>query len=109
MTTTKRRTQNWAGKSGKVYQYEVYGLDTDWNDVPGNYIFVKLNSANRWAPLYIGETDSFKTRLPNHEKWPCVRQHGVTHIHAHKNSAETARKSEETDLRNAWPTPCNLQ
>ena len=107
--TTTQTTCNWQGASGKLYSYTIYSLNTQWNDVPGNYIFAKQVPGG-WQPLYIGETQSFKTRIPNHEKWPCVRRYGVTHIHAHRNDGGTAaRKAEETDLLARFDPPCNKE
>jgi len=98
---------NWKGVSGKSYQYTVHALETNWNDVPGNYIFAKLDG-NRWTAIYIGETESFAKRLPNHEKWPCVRRYGATAIHAHVNNSGTqGRRNEEQDLIALHDPPCN--
>ena len=100
---------NWSGKSGEIYPYEVYELDTSWNDVPAGYIFAREISANQWVAAYIGEAESLKRRIPNHEEWPCARRNGVTHIHARINRDRAARLTEETDLRAAHNPPCNLQ
>ena len=97
----------WIGASGQHYIYTVYDLDAGWADVPGNYIFAKGAVPGQSASLYIGETSSFQTRIPGHEKWPCVRRYGVTHIHAHTNTNAQARLREEADLIAAGPSPCN--
>ena len=101
-------TALWRGYSGKTYEYVVYGLNTTWNDIPGNYIFVRLVNG-RWRPLYIGQTSSFQSRITtSHEKWPCAVEHGITHIHARTNDyGEEARLSEECDLINHYDPPCN--
>ena len=97
----------WTGASGAQYDYEVYELGITWNDVPGNYIFAKTTPAG-WQAIYMGETGSFKDRIPNHEVWPCARRYGVTHIHAHTNGGGvSARQSEEMDLRKRYRPPCN--
>lgn len=75
----------WAGASGKKYEYEMHPIGTNWNDVPGNYIFAKVTSPNNWTAVYIGETESFKDRLPNHNELPCIRRNGGTHTHVHIN------------------------
>ncbi len=100
----------WPGKSGRKYAYKVFPLSQEWNDVPGNYIFAKLE-AGRWSSVYIGETESLKNRHASHEKQECAKRNGATHIHAHKSSAEKQeRLDEETDIRKSFPnTPCNLQ
>ena len=43
---------NWTGASGKIYEYEIFPIGTDWNDVAGNYIFAKQSSPNKWASIY---------------------------------------------------------
>ena len=104
MATVKKCT--WTGKSGTKYTYNIHGLDGDWNDVGGNYIFAKETSATHWAAVYIGQTGSFGDRLPNHEKRPCAIRNGATHVHAHTNG-QAARQAEEADLLAAVATPCN--
>ena len=109
MTTTTK--VNWQGTSGTVYPYDVFQLNTSWNDVPGNYIFAKRNSSGNWVPLYIGETVSLKNRLTplsGHENWPCASRNGATHIHAHSSSPSLAtRRSEESDLISRFQPACN--
>jgi len=97
----------WIGKSGKKYEYEIYSMDTSWNDVAGNYIFARETSPGKWAPIYIGETESFKDRLPYHEQLPCILRNGGTHVHAHTNQDQKARLAEESDLLANYSAPCN--
>ena len=97
---------NWQGASGRVYTYGVYPLNADWDDVPGNYIFARW-VGGRWVAIYIGQTSSFKDRLPTHEVWPCARRNGVTHIHAHTESNVVVRLAEERDLLANNNPPCN--
>ena len=101
----------WTGKSGAKYTYSVFPRDpsaTNWADTAGNYIFAK-QSGSTWKAIYIGETGSFKTRLTNsHEKLPCARNYGYTHIHAHRNGGGlAARNKEEDDLIKNYNPPCN--
>ncbi len=97
----------WTGASGKEYLYNIYTMDTDWNDVAGNYIFAKETSPHKWDAVYIGETESFKDRLPNHNELPCVKRNGGTHIHAHTNQDSQARLAEEADIIATGRPPCN--
>ena len=92
-------THVWRGEDGAPYEFRIYGLDTNWNDVPGNYIFAKRSGAG-WIALYIGQTSSFKNRLsPSHEHWNRALQHGMTYIHAHTGSEyERTRRYEEWNL-----------
>ena len=103
-------TVTWTGASGKQYKYWISEIDGAFKDEPGNYIFAKETSAGRWAAIYIGETDCLKTRLPNHEKLPCVRRYEGTHIHVHTNSSdESVRRAEESDLIENNDPPCNRE
>ena len=102
--------QSFEGASGKIYVYRVTQIRL--NDFPkeqGNYMFAK---PTRWGyePIYIGETENFKTRLTvSHEKLPCVKSHGGAYILLDINQDERARLDEETDLRQAYDPPCNRQ
>jgi hypothetical protein len=104
-------TYNWEGKSGKKYPYYVYPIGTSFKPISGNYIFAKPAASNTWDPLYVGETDNLEQRLtPNHEKMPCVKRYGGTHVHVHNGSHDKAtRRDEEADIREKWEPPCNLE
>ena len=102
-------TCEWPGASGKTYKYYVYPFGHALLAEAGNYIFAK-NAGNQWVPLYIGETDNLDSRVSTHEKRDCVRQNGVTHIHAHLTPGNRSiRLAEETDIRGNYNTPCNDQ
>jgi hypothetical protein len=98
----------WQGATGVRYHYHEYDPDhTSWYAVPGNYIFAMLTPAG-WQAIYVGETESFKQRIPSHERWEAARRHGATHVHARVNNAgEQARRAEESDLIRALDPPCN--
>ena len=100
-------TYDWKGASGRVYTYNVYPMNTSWNDVAGNYIYAS-RTGNGWKAAYVGQTSSFKIRLPDHNEENCAKRNGATHIHAHTNTnGETARRSEESDLIAQHQPPCN--
>lgn len=100
----------WAGASSKEYKYWIYPIGTTFKDSPGNYIYAKEASPGQWTPIYIGETESLQDRLPDHEKLPCVKRNGGTHVHAHASSADvTVRRAEESDLLGKWDPPCNKE
>ncbi len=97
----------WKSASDRIYEYEIFPIDNDWDDVPGNYIFAKRSSHITWEAIYIGETESFKDRLPNHNELECIRNNGCTHIHVHVNRESRARLAEEADLLVNNKAPCN--
>ena len=102
-----QRTVAWQGRSGILYQYEVFEPAGNWNDVAGNYIFAGLDQSGNWIALYIGETGSFRDRFSSHERWPCATRYGATHVHAHVNNAAPSRRAEEADLLANQNPPCN--
>jgi hypothetical protein len=100
------------GRTG-TYDFEVYSADTTFNAVGGVYIFTKrtvdANGKGTHTLLYIGQTDSLRDRIPNHEKWPCARRNGVNCICVHPDDNEGSRVAKEADLRAGNTTPCNDQ
>ena len=94
---------NWGG-----YKFIVYSPNTNWNDVAGVYIFAGLKQG-RWMPLYIGETESFSDRLPNHERWAEAYRAGATHVHAMVVSHEQQRKNIEAELIERYQPSLNMQ
>lgn len=83
--------------------------DTTWNDVPGLYIFAVRSSTDptKWRALYIGQTRSFATRMPGHERWGDAQNLGATHIHACIMRDSARREREEERLIQAFNPPLN--
>ena len=69
----------WPGKDGRTYECELYPIGTNFNAVSACYIFTRLNTENRWVPIYIGETSDLSERFDNHHAMPCITDHGATH------------------------------
>jgi phage gp45-like len=104
------------GVSGAVYTYQAYDpATTTWNDVAGNYAFGRLSSPSLGSQsvviLYLGETESCKTRLSSHEAWDdAVRLHRADVILARVNTNGAGhRKAEEKDLIATYNPPLNTQ
>lgn len=92
-------TCNWNG-----YDFTIYDPSTTWNDVAGVYIFAGVAPNKNWNAYYVGICDSFKTRLPNHERWDEAVQLGATHIHAMPVPLQADRERIEKELI-AWAQP----
>ncbi len=108
----KIATVAFAGASGAEYSFEVYTLDTSFNNVGAVYMFtVRTVSEGKGAhePIYIGETGELADRYVNHEKWPCVEMHGANCICMHRDDNQASRLDKETDLLRANDPPCNEQ
>ena len=74
-------TCSWPYGSGLTLEFTMYSKNGEWNKVAGLYIFA-YNDGQYWRALYVGQTDDFSSRIPNHEKWDLAVQRGATHIHA---------------------------
>ena len=100
------------GKTGN-YSFEVFPTDTSFNAVAAVYVFTKRNVGSdgkgTHTLLYIGQTDSLKNRIPDHEKWACANRNGVNCICVHRDDDEKSRLAKEADLRAGHNTPCNDQ
>ena len=70
----------WRGRSNNIYDFRLYGMEHDFQDVAACYIFTKARKDGRWAPIYIGQTRNLKERLAEHPVTPCVVRHGATHV-----------------------------
>lgn len=75
---------NWPLGNGESLEFEVVAntnnYSFNWKKVSGLYIFA-YQQGNMWYALYVGQTDDFSSRLPNHERLPQAIQKGATHIH----------------------------
>ena len=100
-------TVTFQGASGNKYDFTAYTTDTQFNEVGAVYIFTKEDNRS-YIPLYIGQTDNLGERIPNHEKWSCVKQNGVNFsICAMVESSEFSRREIERDLLEMRNPPCN--
>lgn len=107
---TKIADATFNGKTGS-YRFEVYPIDTTFEQVGALYIFTKraVDSPGKGTHtfIYIGQTDSLAERIPNHEKWPCIKRHNANCICIHIDNSEQSRLKKEEDLLAGNDTPCN--
>lgn len=93
---------------GQTLVMHIYESDTTWAERSGLYVFV-IPGEGCWHPLYIGETDNFKNRLPNHERWEEAALRGATHVHAVVVPQEATRRDLEERLIRRYQPPMNTQ
>ena len=73
----------WPLGNNQSLDFDIYDPRTvSWNEVAGLYIFANLTDSTHWHSFYVGQTDNFKSRIPNHERWNSAVRHGATHVHA---------------------------
>ena len=87
----------------------AYTPGTNWYDKPGVYIFAYRTASDTWYGLYVGQADSFKDRLPYHERWDEAVRRGATHIHAQVETNPDTREMLEEVLLAQYPFPMNVQ
>ena len=101
-------TIDWTGESGKTYKYWSSEFTSSYKDEGGNYMFVKPTGSNRYVPVYIGQADGLKDRLPNHERIADAKRAGATLVMTHTTpGGEHGRLAEERDLIRKWAPSLN--
>ena len=94
---------NWGG-----YIFTVCDMNAPWNDVPGVYIFAGLDATGQWwSAKYIGQTNSFRQRMWNHERWQEAMGLGATHVHGMVMQDAAQRLTAEADLIEGYRPPLN--
>ena len=96
--------------------YEFIVFEYDWLlslEVAGLYVFASpepsLLGTTRWRPWYVGETHSYATRLPNHEKWLPAKDLGATHVLVLPMMGEENRKRIEDRMKWDLFPPLNYE
>lgn len=101
------------GASGTNYDYWDLQSPRDAStiqDQPGNYAFLKKLPNGNYLPVYIGQADSLKNRLPNHERMGDAILAGAIVLVAHTTpGGEQVRLAEEKDLVSVWNPVLNTQ
>lgn len=99
----------WPLGNGQTLDFTVYNFDGIWNKVAGLYIFAYKTDATHWGAAYVGQTDDFSSRIPNHEKWDSAVRHGATHVHALVVPQAATRDTWEKLLISNLQPPLNEQ
>lgn len=111
----------WTGRYGEVYWFSLYPIETEFWDVPGNYVICQSIDGNlgtpfglpSHTPLYTGMTQSLYDRLNagrhHHEGFNSARALGANTVAVRFEYDAAARKRIETSLRHSLRPPCNQQ
>jgi len=102
-------TCNWPLGNGQTLEFGIYNKETQWNKVAGLYIFAEPLGNGRWRALYVGQTDDFSSRIPNHEQWDAALRLGATHVHAKVVPLKANRDTWERLLIEYHQPPLNVQ
>lgn len=92
------------------FKFNVYALSGNWtwNPVGGVYVFAQETIAD-YSPLYIGKAESFKERLPCHERWDDAARAGATCILACVIPTEAIRDAVEQAMIRQYQPKLNTQ
>ena len=102
---TAPQTVSWGG-----YTFTVHDFASNWNDVPGVYIFAGLSADGQWwQAKYIGQTTSFAARFLSHERWTEATRIGATRVHARVVREDFQRNTIEHSLIEAYNPPLNTR
>ena len=85
---------------------QLYDFRGSWNDVGGVYGI--MNDSQQM--IYIGETDSFKRRMSEHQAdtGHCMHKYSPRYVYADiVQGGEAARRQQETQLIQEYHPPCN--
>lgn len=82
---------NWPLGNGQSLEFNVLSKNDGWNPVSGLYIFAYQLQNGNWTAVYVGQTDNFSLRMPNHDRFGDAVQSGATHIHAKAVSSHQER------------------
>jgi len=101
-------TCNWPLGNGQQLEFTIYSSNKDWTNASGLYIFSYLKG-NNWYAVYVGQTDDFSSRLPNHDRLDEAVRKGATHIHAVVVPLQSNRNKWEKMLIQHLQPPLNTQ
>jgi hypothetical protein len=108
----KTGKSTWIGKSGIVYDFIDYKLDTIFNDIQGNYIFSRREE-NILCPVYIGE-GMIKERIAFRINEGKIQEKGCDCVSVRLLDKGDDSKQIEEDLLAAYPSSyepngCNIK
>jgi hypothetical protein len=96
------------GKSGKLYEFNIYSIDTKFKTVGGIYIFIKRYKYIRNRDLiYCGKTEDLSNRFYNHHKEDDIVEENPDYICVMRVNTDEERTSIEKDILKGNNFTCN--
>ena len=75
-------TCSWPLGNGEGIKFTIFSHKANWNYAAGLYIFAYRTDTIHWRAIYVGQTNDFSSRIPNHKRWNEAVRLGATHVHA---------------------------
>lgn len=92
------------------HRFKVHGIDAEWLDVPGVYVFAARSRAkgrSMWRAIYVGGTESFGRAFADRLLWTLAGRFGATHVHALVEANADRRAAIEKALVETYVPPMN--
>lgn len=89
------------GSCGKEYDFEIYTIDTDFDETGGVYLFTHrylVDGKYDHSIVYIGRTADLSTIFQNHHKRDCIEKNQANCICIHRADSEEEQIEIENDL-----------
>ena len=102
---------NLTDSSGLCYTFDVYPINTQFNEISVVYALIHVNYSDKltYKIFYIGSTNNLHERLKNHHKLKECIEKGVNCIGINIDRSEFSRAVKERDLIRAYaPTENEL-
>lgn len=103
-------TITYKGVSGKEYTFDVFDLNSTWNEVAAIYLVTHAYSEGSKImhnAIYVGQTDNLKQRFADHHKQPCFNSKNANRLCVIRENNEAVRLVAENDLIRGIMPPCN--
>ena len=97
------------GVGAETLSFTIFPKDINWNNFGGLYIFAYCTGGTSWKAVYVGLTEDFSYRMPNHERWQEAVRLGATHGHTLVVTTQAAREDYERKLIQHLQHPLNDQ
>ena len=97
----------WPLGNGEFLGFDINVKNASFDAVAGLYIFCYKTEDKYWRAVYVGQTDDFSSRIPNHEKWDSARKLGATHVHTFWVPSPVRREEWEQMLIQYLQPPLN--
>jgi hypothetical protein len=104
------KTVAWKAGDGREFLFQVCSHAGNWSDAGGIYVFSKFVAATGgWDAFYIGKCESFKTRIPGHERWQEAVRTGAENVLACPIEQAGLREAVEAAMIQQFDPPLNKQ
>lgn len=99
------------GASKRIYTFEVYPYNSQWNEVAAVYVVTKrtpkTGGGGSHTNIYVGQTDNLKERHSGHHKEDCFKSEGANCLSVLREDSEEKRLDIESDILEGGYWPCN--